>query len=98
MGRVKKSGRTVAKAKKPVGRRSAGARSQLKAAHFSVRELDPLRKCGPRTSVERLFRVDELADGAVRAHLVFQDRRHGWYCEHGVDCPATREAQRIGAR
>src|SRR5436305_631526 len=66
------------------------------AAQFRVKELNAQQKCGPATSVERLFRVDETADGAARAHLVFLDRRHGWYCEHGVECPAVRQARRIG--
>jgi hypothetical protein len=61
-----------------------------------VKELNAQQKCGQGTSVERLFRVDETADGAARAHLVFLDRRHGWYCEHGVECPAVGQARRIG--
>ena len=63
---------------------------------FRVKELNAQQKCGAGTSVERLFRVDETADGAAKAHLVFLDRRHGWYCEHGVECPAVRQARRIG--
>ena len=65
-------------------------------ARFRVKELNAQQKCGAGTSVERLFRVDETLDGAARAHLVFLDRRHGWYCEHGVECPAVRQARRIG--
>lgn len=65
-------------------------------ARFRVRELNAQQKCGPGTSVERLFRVDETADGLPKAHLVFLDRRHGWYCEHGVECPAVGHARRIG--
>jgi hypothetical protein len=61
---------------------------------FKVRELNAQQKCGPGTSVERLFRVDETVDGSPRAHLVFLDRRHGWYCEHGVECPAVNHARR----
>jgi hypothetical protein len=61
-----------------------------------VKELNAQQKCGAGTSVERLFRVDETVDGAAKAHLVFLDRRHGWYCEHGVECPAVRQARRIG--
>lgn len=64
-------------------------------AQFRVKELDAQEKCGRGTSVERLFRVDETADGAAKAHLVFLDRRHGWYCEHGVECPAVGQAKRI---
>ncbi|HEY2375135.1 MAG TPA: hypothetical protein VGH98_04090 [Gemmatimonadaceae bacterium] len=66
------------------------------AAQFRVKELNAQEKCGQGTSVERLFRVDETADGAAKAHLVFLDRRHGWYCEHGVACPAVGQAQRVG--
>lgn len=66
------------------------------AAQFRVKELNAQQKCGQGTSVERLFRVDETADGLAKAHLVFLDRRHGWYCEHGVECPAVRQAKRIG--
>ena len=64
---------------------------------FEVRELDPVRKCGPDTSVERLYRVDERANGQVRTHLVFFDR-HGWYCEHGRDCPAVAPARKSGIK
>ena len=63
---------------------------------YRVKELNAQQKCGPGTSVERLFRVDETADGLAKAHLVFLDRRHGWYCEHGVECPAVSQAKRIG--
>jgi hypothetical protein len=71
-------------------------RAKEQAVQFRVKELNAQQKCGPGTSVERLFRVDETADGAAKAHLVFLDRRHGWYCEHGVECPAVRQAKRIG--
>jgi hypothetical protein len=60
---------------------------------YQVRELDPLSKCGIGTSVQRLFRVDERVDGVVRPHLVFFDR-HGWYCDHGRDCPAVSQARK----
>ena len=72
------------------------AQAKQLAAQFRVKELNAQQKCGPGTSVERLFRVDETADGAAKAHLVFLDRRHGWYCEHGVECPAVGQARRIG--
>lgn len=64
------------------------------AVTFRIRELDAQEKCGRNTSVERLFRVDETGE-VRRAHLVFLDRRHGWYCEHGVHCPAVAPARRI---
>ena len=72
------------------------APARVPEVQFRVKELNAQQKCGAGTSVERLFRVDETADGAARAHLVFLDRRHGWYCEHGVECPAVRQARRIG--
>ena len=59
----------------------------------AVRALDPLRKCGPGTSVQLLYRVDETVDGRSTAHLVFFDR-HGWYCEHGRNCPAVGHARK----
>lgn len=60
-----------------------------------IRELDPVAKCGPDTSVQFLYRVDELLDGAPMAHLVFFDR-HGWYCEHGRNCPAVADVRKHG--
>lgn len=65
------------------------------APTFVVRELDPIRKCGPGTSVEQLYRVDESNQGNTRVHLVFLDR-HGWYCEHGRECPAVKHARKFG--
>ncbi|HEY0970284.1 MAG TPA: hypothetical protein VGE02_04835 [Gemmatimonadales bacterium] len=62
-----------------------------------VRALDPVARCGPNTSVEELYRVDEAVNGRKTVHLVFFDR-HGWYCEHGRDCIAVRDARRSGAR
>ena len=84
--------------KGPGGRhaKDAGAKAKTPAAQFRVKELNAQQKCGVGTSVERLFRVDETAEGSARAHLVFMDRRHGWYCEHGVECPAVGQARRIG--
>jgi hypothetical protein len=60
----------------------------------AVKPLDPLRKCGPNTSVQFLYRVDEQVDGRSTAHLVFFDR-HGWYCEHGRTCPAVGHARKF---
>ena len=76
--------------------KSKQPRARMPAVHFRVKELNAQQKCGLGTSVERLFRVDETAEGLARAHLVFLDRRHGWYCEHGVECPAVGQARRIG--
>jgi hypothetical protein len=85
---------------KPVKR---GARTGASAAvpakpELQIRELDPLRVCGDRTSVIQLFRVDEQlvggkAAGARQVHLVFNDR-HGWYCEHGRSCHAVSAVMR----
>ena len=59
----------------------------------AIKALDPIRKCGPGTSVQFLYRVDESVDGRSTAHLVFFDR-HGWYCEHGRTCPAVGHAKK----
>ena len=92
------------KASKPEvrkGRRSAriGVKAGKTARpELQIRELDPLRVCGGRTSVVQLFRVDEQllegkAAGARQVHLVFNDR-HGWYCEHGRSCHAVSAVMR----
>jgi len=65
------------------------------APTYRIRELDPVAKCGPGTSVQRLYRIDEIVDGDARPHLVFLDR-HGWYCEHGRDCPAVSQVRKSG--
>ena len=93
------------KAVKPV-RQKAGKPEAKKGAkvgvpakpELQIRELDPLRICGDRTSVVQLFRVDEQlvggkAAGARQVHLVFNDR-HGWYCEHGRSCHAVSAVMR----
>lgn len=58
-----------------------------------IRELDPRSKCGTGTTVMQLFRVDDLPEDAPRVHMVFHDR-HGWYCEHGRECPAVAAVRR----
>jgi hypothetical protein len=58
-----------------------------------IRALDPVSKCGPDTSVQFLYQVDELVAGTRRAHLVFFDH-HGWYCEHGRKGPAVAPARK----
>ena len=63
----------------------------------AVKSLDPLRKCGPNTSVQFLYRVDEEVDGRTTPHLVFFDR-HGWYCEHGRSCPAVGHARKFNGQ
>lgn len=102
----KSSTATLARVNRGKAKPSATKRTKAKSAKattatppdFRVRELDPQRKCGAGTSVERLYRVDEWKeDGAVRLHLVFLDR-HGWYCEHGRNCPAVPHARKLGDR
>jgi hypothetical protein len=95
----KPRGVTAKPAKKPATTSAKKpAKAQPREVDFRVRELDPQRKCGVGTSVERLYRVDECdEDGAVRLHLVFLDR-HGWYCEHGRNCPAVPHARKLGDR
>jgi hypothetical protein len=55
-----------------------------------IKALDPVAKCGPATSVEQLYRVDEQANGQATVHLVFFDR-HGWYCVHGPRSAAVAD-------
>jgi hypothetical protein len=63
----------------------------------AIKALDPLRKCGPNTSVLHMFRVDETLGGAhAETHLVFFDR-HGWYCVHGRTCKAVEDVRKLGA-
>lgn len=71
--------------------------SKTPVVHVAVKPLDPLRKCGPNTSVQFLYRVDERVDGRSTAHLVFFDR-HGWYCEHGRTCPAVGHARKFNGQ
>jgi hypothetical protein len=58
-----------------------------------IRELDPRAACGAGTTVMQLFRVDDLPVGTEATHLVFFDR-HGWYCQHGRECPAVAAVRR----
>ena len=55
-----------------------------------IKSLDPLARCGPGTSVEHLYRVDENVDGRATVHLVFFDQ-YGWYCVHGRGCGAVAD-------
>ena len=64
---------------------------------MAVKPLDPLRKCGPKTTVQFLYRVDEEVGGRNTPHLVFFDR-HGWYCEHGRSCPAVGHARKFNGQ
>jgi hypothetical protein len=67
------------------------------ARRVAIKPLDPVQKCGPGTSVQFLYRVDESVDGRITAHLVFFDR-HGWYCEHGRTCPAVGHAKKYNGQ
>jgi hypothetical protein len=102
---TKKAGRGRAK-KRGTSRKKAASRKEakpLKSAkpantiRVAVKSLDPLRKCGPKTTVQFLYRVDEQVDGRSTPHLVFFDR-HGWYCEHGRSCPAVGHARKFNGR
>ena len=110
--RTAKGGRKRGKAaEKPVRRTSTGAKGAGNRAlavvrgraadrpvvRVAVKRLDPLRKCGPNTTVQFLYRVDEEVDGRSTAHLVFYDR-HGWYCEHGRTCPAVGHARKFNGQ
>jgi hypothetical protein len=74
-----------------------GRRAETPIVRVAVKPLDPLRKCGPNTSVQFLYRVDEEVDGRNTPHLVFFDR-HGWYCEHGRTCPAVGHAKKFNGQ
>ena len=93
MSKVKKA-RGVRGTSRSGNSKARNAPSGIRAT-YEVLELDPQRKCGAGTSVQQLFRVDESLDGRSQVHLVFFDR-HGWYCEHGRNCPAVPHARRIG--
>jgi hypothetical protein len=109
--RVAKGGKKV-KAERSRGRKSkvaskrAGRRVlavvrgrvvEAPVVRVAVKPLDPLRKCGPNTTVQFLYRVDEQVDGRSTPHLVFFDR-HGWYCEHGRSCPAVGHARKFNGQ
>ena len=99
---AKRAGRKASKAirgtaAKPGTRKGTKVEMPAKP-ELQIRELDPVRICGDRTSVVQLFRVDEQlvggkAAGARQVHLVFNDR-HGWYCEHGRSCHAVSAVMR----
>lgn len=78
---------------KSIASAPAKARAAAPTVRVVVKPLEPHAKCGPGTSVQYLFRVDEIVDGRTTAHLVFFDR-HGWYCEHGRNCPAVAHAKK----
>jgi hypothetical protein len=73
-----------------------GASAKMSPVPRSVRitEKDPYQLCGKGTSVERVFRVEEKQGKNRVMHLVFHDR-HGWYCEHGAQCPAVLDVKKL---
>lgn len=109
-GTAKRGKKPVKTARKQARKTTAGAKRAGKGSlaivrgrvsapvvRVAVKALDPLRKCGPNTSVQLLYRVDEEVDGRSTAHLVFFDR-HGWYCEHGRTCPAVGHARKFNGQ
>jgi hypothetical protein len=96
-----KVGRPAVAKTRPVVRRGSVKKPVRKAespVRYTIKALDSLRKCGPATSVQLLFRVDERrVDGGGTTHLVYFDK-HGWYCEHGRTCPAVVEAKRYSGQ
>ena len=77
--------------------KAKGGKAVKAVVHVAVRPLDPMRKCGAKTTVQFLYRVDERVDGRNTPHLVFFDR-HGWYCEHGRSCPAVGHARKFNGQ
>lgn len=96
--RSKKPTKSTAVRKTAVAKRGKPAKTpRVPVVRMAVKPLDPLRKCGPRTTVQFLYRVDEEVDGRNTPHLVFFDR-HGWYCEHGRSCPAVGHARKFNGQ
>ncbi|MEJ7809173.1 MAG: hypothetical protein WKG32_02045 [Gemmatimonadaceae bacterium] len=87
-----RSGRGAARTGKVKSAARAGKKVPVPAAEarrlMRIKELDPLVTCGRGTTVTQLYRVDRLGPEPAVTHLVFFDR-HGWYCEHGRECPAV---------
>ena len=96
---VKKAARTVSKKKPSKRTKPVSVRKRTKpalpvpAVKIDIKELDPIRKCGPGTSVQVLLKVIERIDGKSTNHLVFFDK-YGWYCDHGRSCPAVAYARK----
>ena len=91
-GPIARSGQ---KKRAPRSVRSRGGSAATEKREIRVRELVPEKVCGPRTRVQQVFRVEERSNGSSQTHLVFNDR-HGWYCEHGTDCPAVGAVRKRG--
>ena len=96
-GTSKSTSKGIRKGTRKVAAKVRGRRVQAAAVRVAVKRLDPLRKCGPKTTVQFLYRVDEQVDGRSTPHLVFFDR-HGWYCEHGRSCPAVGHARKFNGQ
>ena len=96
VGTIGKPRKVKAVSKRPTAKKKKPSPTPPPAT-FAVRELDPIRKCGAGTSVQLLYRVDETTGNLTRPHLIFFDR-HGWYCDHGRDCPAVSHARRDAKR
>ena len=98
-GAVKAAGRPAANGKanaRPATGSRKGTRNTAEALReVRVRELVPEKVCGPRTRVQQVFRVEARVNGSSQTHLVFNDH-HGWYCEHGTDCPAVGAVRKSG--
>jgi hypothetical protein len=93
-----KRAKTKQSARKTIKKKVAAKRPAIvPVATFRVKPLEPHEKCGAGTSVQLLFRVEELLAGRSTKHLVFLDR-HGWYCEHGRNCPAVGHAKKHKGR
>jgi hypothetical protein len=80
----------------PIRRSIKGGRKGKTAVERTVRirAMDPFEMCGKGTSVTQLYRVEERIDQTRINHLVFFDR-HGWYCEHGKQCGAVKDVQKL---
>ncbi len=74
-------------------KQAAASRKKATERRVRIAEKDPYSMCGKGTSVERVFRVEETNGKVKNAHLVFFDKRHGWYCEHGAQCPAVTDVK-----
>ena len=99
---VAKVGRASGPVKRGAAKRAkaesrGAAKPKAPIVRVAIKPLDPLLKCGPNTSVQFLYRVDESIDGRRTFHLVFFDH-HGWYCEHGRTCPAVLHARKYNGQ
>jgi hypothetical protein len=100
---VKKTARPTARKKSAKKAKPVAVRKRRKpvvtspVVKIDIKELDPIRKCGPGTSVQVLLKVIERVDGKSTNHLVFFDK-YGWYCDHGRSCPAVAHARKQRGR